>query len=113
MKKQYKVRSRIWIDGKEGTFLGNGRIQLLELIYESGSINDAAKELKMSYRKAWSLLDSMNKEAPEPYILKSKGGSGGGGTNITEAGIKAIKMFKILDKKCQDYLRKEVDKISF
>ena len=109
----YKIRNRIWIDGSKGTFLGNGRIQLLKKINETGSINDAAKELNMSYRKAWSLLDSMNKEAPEPYVLKSTGGQGGGGTEVTEAGKKAIAGFDALNDKCQHFLEKELKKLSF
>ena len=84
--KAYRIKNRIWIDGKEGTFLGNGRIQLLEKLVETGSINDAARDLKMSYRKAWSLLESMNSQAPEPYVLKSTGGTGGG----TSADIGAL-----------------------
>jgi len=113
VKSEYKIRSRIWIDGQEGTFLGNGRIQLLEKIIESGSINDAAKELKMSYRKAWSLLDSMNKQASEPFIIKSTGGSGGGGTIVTQAGLNAVKSFKKMDEKCQKFLENEMIKFGF
>lgn len=109
----YKIRNRIWIDGNNGTFLGNGRIQLLKKIDEKGSINDAAKELKMSYRKAWSLLDSMNKEAPKPYILKSTGGQGGGGTEVTEAGKNAIAAFDKLNDKCQSFLENELKNLRF
>ena len=108
---QFKIRNRIWIDGNEGTFLGNGRIQLLKKIDETGSINDAAKALKMSYRKAWSLLDSMNKQAPEPYVLKNTGGQGGGGTEVTKAGKKAIESFNKLNDKCQSFLEKELKKL--
>ena len=110
---ELKVRNRIWIDGQDGTFLGNGRIQLLEKIHEFGSINDAAKDLKMSYRKALSLLNSMNKQAPDPFVIKNTGGAGGGGTQVTKAGLNAIKKFQKLNDKCQSFLEKEVNKIKF
>ena len=112
-KSSYEVRNRLWIEGKNGTFLGNGRIQLLALIHETGSIKKAAKELKMSYRKAWSLLESMNEQANEVYLIKSSGGSGGGGTIVTQAGLDAIKKFKKLNEKCQKFLEKELNKLEF
>lgn len=108
MKDRLKVRNRIWIEGSEGTFLGNGRIQLLDAIHKTGSIKQAAKDLKMSYRKAWSLLESMNRQAREAYIVKSTGGEGGGGTVVTEAGLKAIKQFRELDRKCQEFLDRQL-----
>jgi len=110
---KYNVKNRIWLEGDEGTFLGNGRIQLLHLIHQTGSIKKAAKKLKMSYRKAWSLLDSMNKQAKEVYLIKSSGGTGGGGTEVTAAGLKAIENFRKLDQKCQDFLDAELKKMEF
>lgn len=111
--KEFEIRNRIWINGDEGTFLGNGRIQLLEKLLETGSINDAARALKMSYRKAWSLLESMNNQAPEPYVIKSTGGQGGGGTLVTKAGKKAIRNFRKLNQRCDLFLEKEMKKIDF
>jgi molybdate transport system regulatory protein len=109
----YNVKNRIWLEGDKGTFLGNGRIKLLHHIHQTGSIKKAAKELKMSYRKAWSLLDSINRQAKEDYLIKSSGGIGGGGTIVTAAGLKAIENFKKLDKKCQDFLNAELRKMDF
>jgi molybdate transport system regulatory protein len=113
VKKVLHIRNRIWIEAEKGTFLGNGRIQLLEKVAETGSINDAARSLKMSYRKAWSLLDSMNEQAPAPFIIKSAGGSGGGGTMVTEAGLQAIDKFNKLNEKCRQFLEMELSKIEF
>ena len=110
-KSTYTVKNRIWIEGDEGTFLGNGRIQLLDKIHQTGSIKKAAEELKMSYRKAWSLLDSMNRQAKDAYIVKSTGGDGGGGTVVTEAGLKAIEKFRELDRQCNQFLEEEMRKL--
>lgn len=67
----YKIKSKIWIDGKNGTFLAEGRISLMKQIIKSGSITAAAKEMKMSYKKAWEIIDGMNKEAKKTFSDES------------------------------------------
>jgi molybdate transport system regulatory protein len=100
----YNFRGHIWIDGKEGTFIGYGRVILLERIREYGSITQAAKSMDMSYRHAWELIDSMNRQAPSPFIETSTGGKGGGGTRLTEEGEQAIKIFWDFHRDFQDFL---------
>ena len=107
----YKIKSRIWIEGKNGTFLAEGRINLLKQIIESGSISAGAKTMKMSYKKAWEIINGMNKEAKKPLVIRVSGGKGGGGTQVTEEGLKAIKLFEKLNKKCKAYLDKEIVKL--
>ena len=107
----YKVKSRIWIEGTNGTFLAEGRITLLKQIKKSGSISAAAKIMKMSYKKAWEIIDGMNKEAKKPLVMRVSGGKGGGGTQVTDEGLKAIKLFEKLNKNCQKYLDKEILKL--
>jgi molybdate transport system regulatory protein len=93
----YTVQGHIWIEGAEGTFLGMGRVLLLERIKEYGSITRAAGSLEMSYRKAWELVESMNRQAGVPLVVAITGGKGGGGAVLTEAGRHAIKLFSELD----------------
>jgi len=107
------IRGRIWIDGKEGTFLGYGRVVLLERIREHGSITKAAKSMEMSYRHAWELVDSMNRQAAGPLVQLAAGGSGGGGANLTKAGEKAIRLFWKFYEDFQDFLGKEETKLGF
>lgn len=107
----YIIKSRIWIEGKNGTYIGEGRINLMKLIIETGSISSAAKAMKMSYKKAWGIIDGMNKEAKTPLVIKVSGGKGGGGTEVTIEGRKAIKLFEKLNKNCQNYLDKEIMKL--
>jgi molybdate transport system regulatory protein len=107
----YKIKSRIWIEGENGTFLAEGRVILLKQIIESGSISAAAKTMKMSYKKAWEIIDGMNKEAKKPLVMRISGGKGGGGTKVTEEGLKAIQLFEKLNKNCQIYLDKEILKL--
>jgi molybdate transport system regulatory protein len=101
------LHGRIWIDGEEGTFLGYGRIVLLENIREHGSITKAAKSMAMSYRHAWELVDSMNRQSSKPLVDLATGGTGGGGASITEEGEKFIGLFWKFYSDFQDFLGKE------
>ncbi|NJD55238.1 MAG: LysR family transcriptional regulator [Nitrospirae bacterium] len=107
------LRGRVWIDAAEGTFLGYGRIVLLERIREFGSITKAAKSMKMAYRHAWDLVDSMNRQSPEALVEASTGGKGGGGAKLTEAGERAIALFCKFYEDFQDFLKKEADVLGF
>ena len=104
-------RGRVWIDGPEGTFIGYGRVVLLERIIEHGSITKAAKSMQMAYRHAWDLIDSMNSQAATPFVELTTGGKGGGGARVTEAGMRAIKAFRQFHKDLGDFLKKEEKKL--
>lgn len=104
MAKDYSLQGRIWINGPEGTFLGYGRVVLLERIREHGSISAAARSMNMSYRHAWKLVASMNRQSDKPVVEKTTGGKGGGGAVITEAGEKAIAVFWAAYNDFQSYL---------
>ena len=103
-KQRYAVKGRIWIEGPEGTFLGYGRVVLLERIRDCGSISAAARSMEMSYRHAWDLVDSMNRQSSSPVVEKSTGGKGGGGAVVTEAGMAAIDYFWTVHKQFRSFL---------
>lgn len=107
----YKVEGHIWVEGPEGTFLGLGRITLLERIRDTGSITRAAKSLDMSYRKAWELVESMNRQSADPLVLASAGGKGGGGAELTKAGARAIEVFREMDESFRRFRKRETDRI--
>ena len=90
----YEVRGRIWLDGEDGTFIGHGRVVLMERIRELGSITKAAKSMNMSYRHAWRLIDSMNRQSHHPLVITSTGGRNGGGAVVTDHGEEAIALFR-------------------
>jgi len=100
----YRLAGRFWIEGKDGTFLGYGRVVLLERIGEHGSISAAARSMSMSYRHAWKLIDSINGQALEPLVRMSTGGSGGGGAKLTEAGEQAIELFWTAHREFKEFL---------
>ena len=69
----YKIKSRVWIEYNNHVFLGEGRVQLLKAINETGSLSKAAQSLNLSYKKAWHLLNSINKSAKKPVTINSTG----------------------------------------
>src|SRR5690554_5443682 len=93
------INARFWLKSIEQTaYLGIGRVKLLENIAEFGSINQAAKQMKMSYKKAWKLIDEMNSlHADQPLVISEKGGKAGGGTQLTALGNFYIQEFRQLE----------------
>ncbi len=88
-----KIDGRFWLTKEGQSFLGAGRIELLERIDKTGSINAAAKEMKMSYKAAWERINGMNALADHPLIERSTGGKGGGGTKLTPYAHELIATF--------------------
>lgn len=103
----YHCQGRIWLHGSDGTFLAYGRVILLERIQQFGSISQAAKSMEMSYKHAWDLVDSMNRQADQPLVSKASGGKRGGGTTLTERGVQAIGAYWAMDARFQNYLAEE------
>ena len=85
---------RLRIDLGVGASIGPGKIALLEQIERSGSLSKAARVLKMSYRRAWLLLDDLNRSLGEPVTTTSVGGSGGGGAQLTEFGRRLVTAYR-------------------
>jgi molybdate transport system regulatory protein len=84
------VTGRLWVERHGETWLAWGRVVLLERVREHGSISAAARSMKMGYRHAWELIDSMNRLAPTPLVEKAAGGRGGGGARLTAAGERMV-----------------------
>lgn len=108
------ITGAIWIERQDGSerFLGKGRIQLLQLIIEHGSISKAAKAMEMSYKRAWDLVNSMNSQAQKPFVITQTGGKSGGGTIVTEEGLQAIEDYKALQTRFQAFLLQENQRLS-
>ena len=113
MSLNYHIKSRFWIATEEGTFLGDGKVRLLEAINETGSISAAARSLEISYRKAWKMIDVMNSQSKYPLVERQSGGKSGGGTIVTLHGVKAIQSFTALKVKCAAFMDAEFKKLEF
>ncbi len=109
---KYKIKSRIWIETEENVLLGEGRVLLLKAIDETGSLSKAAKKLKISYKKAWTLIDAVNKSSKKPVTTASIGGKGGGGAKLTHYGKKLVSAFEDINKKTWEFLDKQVLEIN-
>ncbi len=107
----YKIKSRIWIEADGSILLGEGRVSLLKAIESTGSLSKAAKTLGMSYKKAWSLIDAVNKRAEQPVTTSNIGGKGGGGATLTPYGKSLVNTFDTLNKNCWTFLDEQIAKI--
>ncbi|MDD5201230.1 MAG: LysR family transcriptional regulator [Terrimicrobiaceae bacterium] len=83
--------------GKDVAF-GPGKADLLEQIRETGSLNQAARRLRMSYMKAWLLVRVMNACYKKPLVKASRGGSGGGGAELTSAGERVLSLYRTMER---------------
>ncbi len=100
MKRTPLIRFRI--DFAENANLGPGKITLLEGIRTYGSVSEAARRMGISYRRAWLLLDSLNKSFDVPATLNSVGGPGGGGAEVTPFGVLLIERYREMERKLND-----------
>jgi molybdate transport system regulatory protein len=90
-----KPRFRV-IRGKE-IVLGPGKAELLEVLIETGSLNEAAKRLDMSYMRAWMLIKTMNKCFRKPVAVGERGGKKGGGMKVTATGRRVLALYKEME----------------
>ena len=94
-------------------YINPERITLLRKVASTGSLFSAAKQISISYQKAWTLIDDMNKKAPKPLIVKKRGGSGGGGAEITEYGKLILNEYEFIEQQVKDFTKKLNNEINF
>ncbi len=92
-----ELKGTIWMTVGGANLGGPGRIELLARIAECGSITQAAKAMKMSYKAAWDAVDAMNNLAGEPLVERLSGGKGGGGTRLTPRGEQLVANFRLIE----------------
>ncbi len=84
--------------------IGPGKADLLDAIAASGSISAAAKRMGMSYRRAWLLVDTMNRCFRGPLVASARGGTGGGGARLTPLGEMVLARYRDMESKALDSL---------
>jgi molybdate transport system regulatory protein len=92
------IQFRLRIRCGELIVIGPGKVSLLESIAANGSISAAARKLDMSYRRAWSLVDEMNRGLTQPVVDTSSGGSHGGGATLTDTGREVIARYRQVEQ---------------
>lgn len=95
-----------------GSALGPGMAQLLEQVAELGSIRRAAASMGMSYRKAWLLIQEMQKTFDGPVVTAEAGGVAGGGTQLTELGNTLLKIYRRVESRAADATQAELGALS-
>jgi molybdate transport system regulatory protein len=91
------TRLSIRIDLENGNRIGPGKIALLEAIRTTGSISAAARALRMSYRRAWLLVEEVNHALREPAVTAETGGRSGGGAVVTPAGERLVGLYRTIE----------------
>jgi len=103
------VAVRLRIDLGPDCSIGPGKIGLLEEIERSGSLSKAARNLKMSYRRAWLLLEDLNRTLGQPVTTASVGGAGGGGAQITPFGQHVVAAFREIERAALGAVTQKLD----
>ena len=94
-------RLTLRIDFDQHRAVGPGKIKLLELIDEHGSISEAGRRMRMSYRRAWVLVDNLNHCFRAPLVVSQAGGQHGGGASLTELGHAVVEHYRAVERASQ------------
>src|SRR6202161_975570 len=96
------------IDLDEGERIGPGKIALLEHIHECGSISAAGRAMDMSYKRAWDLVDEINRICRQAAVERQTGGKNGGGAMLTPFGISLVARYRKIEREAASAVRKEL-----
>jgi len=91
----------IRLDPAPGLRIGPGKVRLLEEIGRNGSISAAGRALGMSYRRAWELVEDLNRGLGRPVVETAAGGAGGGGARLTGLGERVIREYRAIEAEAQ------------
>jgi len=105
------TRLTLRIDFANGSQIGHGKIRLLELIAQHGSISRAAKEMKMSYRRAWLLTDDLNRTFKTPLVETQHGGAGGGAARLTSFGHAVVGHYRAMEAQSTKLFGKQLGEL--
>ncbi|MBK1698685.1 winged helix-turn-helix domain-containing protein [Rhodovibrio salinarum] len=93
----------------EATAIGPGKADLLDAVARTGSISGAARAMGMSYRRAWLLIDTMNKCFQAPLVETNAGGKGGGGARVTDLGRDVLARYRAMEEKARTAVGDDLD----
>ncbi|MFW6189856.1 MAG: winged helix-turn-helix domain-containing protein [Planctomycetota bacterium] len=99
-----KVRGKVWFERDGEHVFGKGRADLLRAVQRTGSISAAAEALGMSYRHAWSMLNSSAERYGRALVVTERGGAEGGGARVTEFGRRLLRLHARLQSEMEDWL---------
>ena len=88
--------------------IGPGKIQLLETIHQSGSISAAGRAMDMSYKRAWDLVDEINRVCGQAAVERQTGGKNGGGAMLTPFGLSLVARYRKIERDAASAVRKDL-----
>lgn len=97
---------------KDFPAMGPGKARLIELIDATGSISAAAREMDMSYRRAWQLVEALNQSFAEPMVLTAVGGKRGGGAAVTDFGREAARLFRRMEETASSSIAADIERFN-
>jgi molybdate transport system regulatory protein len=103
------VRMRIIL--REGVALGPGKADLLAAIDQHGSIAAAGRSMDMSYQRAWSLVDELNRSFRSPLVAVSRGGADRGGATLTAVGQRVLAGYRSIERMAAEHCKPEIDEL--
>lgn len=110
MKPKMQFRLRVYRDSTIA--IGPGKVALLEAIAATGSISAAAREFGMSYRRAWVLVDEMNRALTSPAVDTATGGAHGGGATLTTVGQTIVERYRAIEATAAAAAAKDIAALS-
>jgi molybdate transport repressor ModE-like protein len=106
-----KMKVKLWLESEKGLGLfGHGRYQLLRAVGETGSLQGAARTTGISYRKAWGDIREMEQRLGKELVRRSRGGKGGGVSELTEFGRQLLEAYEKTLKRVQEFTQVEFQK---
>jgi len=108
---QYAVNGRLWIEFAGERVFGPGPVELLMHIEKTGSLSQAAKNMAMSYKKAWNILAALNTKFAKPLVLMQTGGKHGGGSVLTPEAKALMAYHQRLRSRFMRFMEQETRKL--
>jgi molybdate transport system regulatory protein len=96
--------------GKRGPAIGPGKAELIERIADTGSISAAARAMGMSYRRAWQLVEALNKDYRERVVTTAAGGARGGGASVTAFGQRLVAEYRAMEEKAAKAIARDLQR---
>jgi molybdate transport system regulatory protein len=106
------ARLTLRLDFGPGRAIGHGKIRLLEAVRDHGSISAAGRSMGMSYRRAWLLVDALNKLFETPVVGTKHGGQAGGGAELTPFGRQVVQQYRTIEVKAYEAVAGELSALA-
>lgn len=94
------------------TLFGPGKAALLQGVSDTGSIAAAGRAMGMSYKRAWYLIDTLNKSFAEPLVVSTKGGKAGGGARLTPTGVEVLALYRNMERTARDATARDLERLA-